>query len=90
MNRSLSSILHPVTDGTSALDWAPRLDAHLTPQEVRLLGLLAEGRSYEVCGLELNISVNTVRNYIRSIYEKLDVHSKTEAVTKALRSGIIL
>jgi DNA-binding CsgD family transcriptional regulator len=37
----------------------------------------------------MNVSVNTVRNYIRSIYEKLHVHSKSEAVSKALRQGII-
>mgnify|MGYP006181839933 CR=1 FL=1 len=35
------------------------------------------------------VSVNTVRNYIRSIYEKLHVHSKSEAVSKAIRSGLI-
>lgn len=61
----------------------------LTPQEVRLLGLLAEGYSYLASAGQLNISVNTVRNYIRSIYEKLHVHSKSEAVSKGIRRGII-
>ena len=61
----------------------------LTPHEVRLLKLLSEGHSYQSAGGELRISVNTVRNYIRSIYEKLHVHSKNEAVSKALRSRII-
>jgi len=61
----------------------------LTPQEVRLLKLLSEGYSYQGAAERLNISVNTVRDYIRSIYEKLHVHSKSEAVTKALRSRII-
>jgi DNA-binding NarL/FixJ family response regulator len=69
---------------------APKAIEHnLTPQELRLLRLLAEGCSYEAAGDQLCISVNTVRNYVRSIYEKLHVHSKSEAVSKALRSGII-
>ena len=67
-----------------------KLEAHLTPSEVRLLKLLAEGYSYLAAAGQLNISVNTVRNYIRSIYEKLHVHSRSEAVSKALRSRIIV
>jgi len=66
-----------------------KLDQNLSPQEKRLLALLAEGNSYKVAAARLNISVNTVRNYIRSIYEKLHVHSKSEAVSKALRSHLI-
>jgi DNA-binding NarL/FixJ family response regulator len=66
-----------------------RPDQSLTPQEVRLLGLLAEGRSYEAAAHRLQISVNTVRNYVRSIYKKLHVHSKSEAVSKAFRNRII-
>src|SRR5712691_2874323 len=66
-----------------------KLDHHLTPQEVKLLGLLAQGYSYQASANQLNISVNTVRNYIRSIYDKLHVHSKSEAVSKALRSRLI-
>jgi DNA-binding NarL/FixJ family response regulator len=61
----------------------------LTPAEVRLLRLLAEGHSYQSAGAQLRITANTVRNYIRSIYEKLHVHSKSEAVAKALRRGLI-
>jgi len=66
-----------------------RVDQQLTPQETRLLSLLAEGYSYQSAAHQLNISVNTVRNYIRSIYEKLHVHSKSEAVSKALRNRLI-
>jgi len=61
----------------------------LTPKEQRLLALLAEGYSYQSAADQMNVSVNTVRNYIRSIYEKLHVHSKSEAVSKALRQGLI-
>ena len=66
-----------------------KIEEPLTPQEIRLLKLLAQGYSYRDSANELNISVNTVRDYIRSIYEKLHVHSKSEAVSKALRSRII-
>lgn len=61
----------------------------LTPQEVRLLRLLGDGHSYESAGLNLGITINTVRKYVRSIYEKLHVHSKAEAVSKAIRAGLI-
>jgi DNA-binding NarL/FixJ family response regulator len=61
----------------------------LTSTETRLLGLLAEGDSYQRCADRMEISINTVRDHIRSIYEKLQVHSKSEAVSKALRAGII-
>lgn len=65
------------------------IDEHLTPQETRFLRLLAEGHSYNTAARELDISVNTGRNYIRSTYEKLHVHSKAEAVAKAMRAGLI-
>jgi DNA-binding NarL/FixJ family response regulator len=66
-----------------------KLDQQLTPQEVRLLQMLAKGSSYQAAGDRLNITINTVRKYIRSIYDKLHVHSKSEAVGKALRNRII-
>ena len=66
-----------------------KLDEQLTPQEMRLLRLLVEGHTYQGAADLLKISIHTARNYIRSIYDKLHVHSKSEAVTKALRSRII-
>ena len=65
------------------------LDESLTPQETSFLKLLAEGHSYASAADELGVSVNTVRNYVRSIYDKLHVHSKSEAVSKAMRAGLI-
>lgn len=64
-------------------------DTPLTPQEGRLLRLMADGHGYESAGANLGITVNTVRKHVRSIYEKLHVHSKSEAVSKAIRSGLI-
>ena len=62
---------------------------HLTPHEIRLLRLLVEGHNYKTAANELSVSVNTIRFHTRSIYEKLQVHSKSEAVAKALRQRII-
>jgi DNA-binding NarL/FixJ family response regulator len=61
----------------------------LTTQELRLLALLGEGHQYKTAAAELGITVNTVSSHMRNIYEKLQVHSKSEAVAKALRHGII-
>ncbi len=66
-----------------------RVEYDLTPQETALLRWLSEGHSYESAAANMNVSVNTVRNYVRSVYEKLHVHSKSEAVSKALKSGIL-
>lgn len=65
------------------------LDCQVKPQEARLLALLAAGYGYQGAAEEMGVSVNTVRSYVRSIYEKLQVHSKSEAVSKALRAGLI-
>jgi DNA-binding NarL/FixJ family response regulator len=68
---------------------ARALGHDLTPQEVRLLKLLADGASYQAAGDKLEISINTVRNYVRSIYEKLHVTSKSAAVSRGLKDRII-
>jgi DNA-binding NarL/FixJ family response regulator len=70
---------------------APRetVDARLSPQETRLLALLAEGHGYQSAGDALGVSVNTVRKHIRNLYEKLEVHTRSEAVGKAMRGGLI-
>jgi DNA-binding CsgD family transcriptional regulator len=61
----------------------------LTPHEVRLLGLLVEGHSYKTAAATLGSSVHTVAFHIKHIYAKLQVHSKSEAVAKALRDRIV-
>jgi DNA-binding NarL/FixJ family response regulator len=61
----------------------------LTPQEIRLLKLLVEGHTYKTAAAEMDISINTVSTHMRGVYEKLQVHSKSEAVAKALRSGLL-
>jgi len=63
---------------------------HLTPQEKHLLRLLVEGHQHKTAAAELGLSIHTVGFHMRNIYEKLHVHSKSEAVAKALREGLIL
>jgi DNA-binding NarL/FixJ family response regulator len=61
----------------------------LTPHEVRLLKLLVEGHNYKTAAAKLGVSINTVSFHMRHIYEKLQVHSKSEAVAKALKQGLV-
>jgi len=68
---------------------ATRAEHRLTPHEVRLLGLLAEGHSYKTAAATLGNSINTIAFHMKSIYAKLQVHSKSEAVAKALRHRIV-
>jgi DNA-binding NarL/FixJ family response regulator len=82
-------IARRVVDLFRALRPEPAPAQSLTASEKKLLALLAEGHSYQSAGEALQISVNTVRNHVRSIYEKLHVHSKSAAVSKALRSRLI-
>lgn len=62
---------------------------HLTPHETKLLRMLVEGHNYKTVAAELGVSINTISFHMRHIYEKLQVHSKSEAVSKALRQRLI-
>jgi DNA-binding NarL/FixJ family response regulator len=64
-------------------------DRKLTPHETRLLGLLVDGHNLKTAAAEIGVSRATVAWHMRSIYEKLQVHSKSEAVAKALRARMI-
>jgi DNA-binding NarL/FixJ family response regulator len=68
----------------------PRPVQHgLSARQVDLLALLADGHSYESAARDMDDSINTVRSYIRIIYQKLHVHSRSAAVAEALRSRVI-
>lgn len=64
-------------------------DFALTAREKEILHLLIEGLNYNMIAERLFISLDTVRNHIRHIYEKLHVHSKSQAVAKALKQSIV-
>ena len=66
-----------------------KADCDLTPHEVRLLKLMVEGHSYKSAAGILHVTPHTVSFHLRRIYEKLEVHSKSEAVAKALKSRLV-
>lgn len=65
------------------------VDYDLTPTETCLLKLLVDGHNYKSAAAEMRLSVNTIAFYIKQVYGKLQVHSKSEAVVKALKDGIV-
>ena len=66
-----------------------RADYHLTPHETRILRMLVEGHNYKTAAAELAVTPSTINFHLRNIYDKLQVHSKTEAVVKALRNRLV-
>jgi DNA-binding NarL/FixJ family response regulator len=64
-------------------------DFNLTPQETELLRLIVEGHYKKTAAREMGISFHTVSFHLKNIYEKLQVHSKTEAVAKAIRDKVV-
>jgi len=68
---------------------APKSDFDLTQREHQVLSLLVQGNSYKMIAAKCNISTATVNTHIQHIYEKLQVHSVVEAVTKAIEHKIV-
>lgn len=66
-----------------------RVEYDLTPHELRLLKLLVEGHNYQSAAAELGVSFSTINFHMQNIYGKLHVHSKSEAVAKALRQRLV-
>jgi DNA-binding CsgD family transcriptional regulator len=73
----------------SARDWPQEHDVALTPRELDVLALLAEGASNKAIARRLGISVHTVKFHIASLFDKLDADGRTEAVALAARIGAI-
>ena len=66
-----------------------RDEYQLTPHETRLLKLFVEGHNYKTAAAELGVSINTINFHVRKIYDKLQVHSRSEAVAKALLNRLV-
>ena len=66
-----------------------RADYNLSPHEIRILKLLVEGHNYKTAAAKLGVAPTTINFHLQNIYQKLQVHSKTEAVAKALRTRLI-
>jgi len=62
---------------------------NLTDREKEILSCLVEGMSYKLIADECGISIDTVNVHIKNIYKKLQVHSKSEAVAKAIKGKIV-
>ncbi|MCP3979938.1 MAG: response regulator transcription factor [bacterium] len=76
----------PGTDGAPARS-PSRLD--LTAREQDVLRCLVGGRSYSQTARDLGISEGTVRTHVRSVYRKLQVHSVSQAIRKAMERGLV-
>jgi DNA-binding CsgD family transcriptional regulator len=70
-------------------DKAPEQDAPLTPREIQVLSLLAEGASNKSIARRLGISVHTVKFHVASLLDKFEAIGRTDAVTHAVRLGLI-
>lgn len=64
-------------------------DYNLTKRETEILNHLVNGQANKAIADSLFISLETVRNHIRHIYQKLQVHSKSQAVVKAIKEGLV-
>jgi DNA-binding NarL/FixJ family response regulator len=73
------------------LNFLPRLQTeyNLTDKEKLVLQQLTQGKSYKMIADELSVSVETVKTHMKNIYQKLHVHSSTEAVAKALQEKLV-
>jgi DNA-binding NarL/FixJ family response regulator len=89
MSASVTTLVLQLLLGTSTAVPAPAPYSTLTARECDVMEGLRRGMSYAEVGALLGMSTNTVRTHIRSVYEKLDVSSKTEAVLEALRLGLL-
>ena len=66
-----------------------KTDHRLSARELEVLKLLADGHTYKTAADTLSVSVDTMRFHTRNIYNKLQVHSKSAALLKAFRTGIL-
>ncbi|MBI4325135.1 MAG: response regulator transcription factor [Chloroflexi bacterium] len=79
--RKVVEFFHKVSQLAPAVVQAPELQS-LTPREKEILASLAKGHSYKEIATDLGISGDTTRKHMARIYEKLQVHSRTEAILK--------
>jgi DNA-binding CsgD family transcriptional regulator len=78
-------VVHPA----EAVEHGEAVDSVLTPRELEVLGLVAEGASNKAIARRLGISVHTAKFHVGSLIDKLDATGRTDAVTQAARLGVI-
>ncbi len=69
--------------------FAPKTETVLTDREIEVLEKLSNGTNNKQIAEDLFVSTNTVKAHVKNIYKKLHVHSRAEAVTKAIKKGLI-
>ena len=84
-----ADIARKVLDRVRVSNQQPQQKIDLNPRELDVLNGLVDGLSYKMIGEKYAMATDTVRGYIKRIYEKLQVHSRSEAITKALRNNIL-
>jgi len=93
LKRALVDVLEGGAPMSSAIAWRvvrsfrrppanPRNQTHLSTREIEVLGLLSRGLSNKEIADQIHLSIETVRSYLKTIYEKLHVHCRTEAVMR--------
>ncbi|MFA8438419.1 response regulator transcription factor [Pueribacillus sp. YX66] len=86
--QSAGELLTKISPDESQLDQAIAI-AQLSPREIEVLQLIAEGKSTHQAAQRLHLSEYTVRDYISTIMQKMKAKNRTEAIVKAIRKGII-
>jgi two-component system, NarL family, response regulator YdfI len=92
-SQEIEAAVHAVDAGLVVLadpPIAPELIEPLTDRELELLELLAEGLSNKLIAHRLGISEHTVKTHVASIFAKIGVSSRTEAVSQAIRRGLVM
>jgi DNA-binding NarL/FixJ family response regulator len=79
-----------LADCLDEADTAPNGTASLTPREREVLAALADGASNKVIARRLGISFHTAKFHVAAVLAKLDVDSRTEAVSVAARQGLVM
>ena len=82
-------LMGKLLQGLRKMDENLPIQSALTKTEIRVLNHLGSGMSNKELALELKCSVKTIKNHLNSAFHKLDVTSRTEAVVKAIKLGII-
>ena len=87
--KTVLDVVRRVNEGASSLAPTGTQTVELTDRERQVLACLVRGMSYKAVAGSLDISIDTVRSHIRGVYGKLQVHSVAEAVSRALREGLV-
>jgi two-component system nitrate/nitrite response regulator NarL len=90
LSRQVSrALMAQVRSGVKSSEDPVAIPLELTPREIQVLRLLAEGADTVAIGKDLSISPHTVKQYVANIFEKLGVRSRVQAAVYAVRAGLV-